>query len=276
MGCRKLLCPSLEVERPRLFVPGRFPARKKLWPFHRQVEPYAAVAHVHTDTTGTTASSGATIVITTPTGALSTEIVLAVFGSNETGAVVSPTVSTPAGWTRIGPAGGVEKHTTNGVYTTAFWALGNVSGKTFTLVGDTGQSVSWVCVGFSGVDTTTAIDVADATGNSADGAASLTVNSVTIATTNAWECLIAADWLGGVYTATGFTVSPSSVVNCAMALLYNTTPKATGATGTVTLNDSAASTGQTIVGLSFALRSAGFIAPPPFMVSQAVHRASRW
>jgi hypothetical protein len=219
------------------------------------------------------ASAAATETITKPTGTASTDILVIAFGTDK-GSNVAQTITPPSGWTRIG----AQVSQTNGasqiVLLDAFWSLGSNASLGF------GNSVSgaavqqgWVCGAFTGVDNTTPIDVADGTGNKGTFANTLTVNGVTIVTDQAWDCFAAADWLGGVFSATSFTVAENGHTNASAALLYNTTPKSTGATGTVTFSDTLGGSGTQIMeAIRFALRPAvtATKARPPF------RRRVRW
>jgi hypothetical protein len=182
------------------------------------------------------ATALATETITKPTGTASTDILVIAFGTDK-GSNVAQTITPPSGWTRIG----AQVSQTNGasqiVLLDAFWSLGSNASLGF------GNSASgaavqqgWLCGAFTGVDNTTPIDVAD-NGIKNSAAGTLTVTGVTIVTANAWDCMAAADWSGGVFSATSFTVAENGHTNASAALLYNQTPKSTGATGTATLSD---------------------------------------
>lgn len=218
-----------------------------------------AIAHVHTDTSGDIASTTATTTITTPTGSAATDVLIAVFGDDVAGGTQN-TPSAPAGWTLIG-AQVTATSGVNHIGVTAFWALGNVSNKGFTNNHTAGQQ-GWVCAAFSGVDNTTPIDVTG-TGTTSTGASSVTANAVTIATANAWEVIAACDWLGKVgFTATSFTETHNTAANASVSFLYNTTPKSTGSTGTVVVNNSDGTTASEIMAcLPFALRPAASGSP---------------
>ena len=218
-----------------------------------------AIDHVSTDTTAD-AGAGATIVLTLPTGLTSSNVCILTLASADPSAGVGD-FTAPSGWTSINTQ--ITQFAGGGVGVHMWWCLGNNANLTFTKSG----AVTWygaTIAAFSGVNTTTPID-ATGTQNSNTGASSLTVNSVTIATNNAWEIFGCADWLDGTFTATGFTVSQTfGASGACCGLLYNQTPKSTGSTGTVTLNDSAGTSGQLIIASPFALRptSSGVAATP--------------
>jgi hypothetical protein len=218
------------------------------------------------------ATALATETITKPTGTASTDILVIAFGTDK-GSNVAQTITPPSGWTRIG----AQVSQTNGasqiVLLDAFWSLGSNASLGF------GNSASgaavqqgWSCGAFTGVDNTTPIDVADGTGNKNTATGTLTVNGVTIVTANAWDCMAAADWSGGVFSATSFTVAENGHTNASAGLLYNTTPKSTGATGTATLSDTLGTSTQILEAIRFALRPAATAtkAPPTY------RRRVRW
>jgi hypothetical protein len=201
------------------------------------------------------ASATATVTITKPTGFASTDVLIAVFGTSKS-SNVAHTITAPAGWTRIAAQVSQTNGTAEIILLDVFWALGSVVGLGFTN-STTGGGVQqgWLCAAFTGVDTTTPIDVAVVAGDKNTASATLTVSAITIATTNAWDCIAAADWLGGVFTVTSFTVAENGHTNASAALCYNTTPKSTGTTGTATLN-STAGANQILEDIRFALRPA--------------------
>jgi hypothetical protein len=199
----------------------------------------------------------ATTTISKPTGTGNTGVLVVVFGTDQSGTPGS--ITPPAGWTAIFTNVLVVVGST-GVRLSGYWALGSVANLGFTN-SSTGDQQGWVCREFTGVNNTTPIDVVDNGGtNHNTGSASLTVNSVTVATANAWELIAFASWLGGTNSATGFTaaqnVATPPATNADATLLHNPTPKGTGATGTVVVTSSSAATGQILIGVPFALRPA--------------------
>jgi hypothetical protein len=202
------------------------------------------------------ASIGATTTITLPTGTTATDIVIAIFATDSGGNNAQRTVANPAGWTNIFTE--FVAGATNGVSLHGAWALGNVASKTFTN-GASGLQQGVIVVGFTGVDNTTPIDATGAT-NSSTGATTDTANAVTIATDQAWHLIAFASWLGATNSAPSFTaiqnVASPPATNADATLLYNTTPKATGSTGTVVVTSSASATGQILLAAPFALRPA--------------------
>lgn len=213
-----------------------------------------AIAHVHTDTTGDLNAPGATFALTLPTGGLSSEIcILALASSRSTGSPVG-TWSLGAGWTSMFAAFS-QNQTVGTLGLQAFWSLANNANLTATKSG-TVDFAGWVAVDFSGVDTTTPIDVTPNTQGNA-GAASLTVASVTIITNQAWDLIIGCDWNSGVFTITNFTVSENAHVDEATGVCYNTTPKSVGATGTASFVSSASGSGQALAAARAALRPTG-------------------
>jgi hypothetical protein len=202
------------------------------------------------------ASITATTTITKPTGTANTDILIAIFATDSGGNNTQRTVTNPTGWTNIFTE--FVAGATNGVSLHGAWAKGDVASLGFTN-GATGLQQGVVVVGFTGVDNTTSID-ATGTTNSSTGATTDTANAVTIATLNAWELIAFASWNGGTNSATGFTavqnVASPPAPNADATLLYNTTPKATGSTGTVVVTSTGSATGQILLAAPFALRPA--------------------
>jgi hypothetical protein len=209
------------------------------------------------------ASPGATTTITLPAGVASTDVVVAVFGSIRT-AITSPNdITPPAGWTIIAATISANDGSSE-VSLHAFWALGSVAALGFTNTQTTGLSQDWVCAAFTGVDTTTPIDVA---GTAVSGGASVTCGSITIATANAWELIAATDVHKHALTSSGFSSASSAGTNALAALFYNTTPNATGATGTQNVAIGVSDPAEKTLGLPFALRL--YVPPDPYMVLYA-------
>lgn len=210
-----------------------------------------AISKTLTNSSGSVAAP-ATLNVTKPSGGTpgATDILILTIGGGASAIIGSYTA--PAGWTSIGTT-----NTNNGgnrTYVQTWWALGNVALLGFTKSG-TVTDCGWVMVNFAGVDTSTPID-ATATPNSSTAATTLVTNAVTIVTSQAWHLIGVSDWLGGAYSASGFTVAASPSTNEQAGTLYNTTPKSVGSTGTVTVTAGAVSTGQSILGVPFALRPA--------------------
>jgi hypothetical protein len=213
-----------------------------------------AIAHALTDTTGDLASLTATTTVTKPVGANSSHrLVLTV--ANDTGAGTANVLTPPAGWTRIGStvsAGGTQ------IRLDVFHAAGDVANLGFSN-SQTGSSYQqgWVCSAYTGVDATTPVDVVG-TANSNTGAATLATNGFTPASTGAAHLVAFCDWIGGTYSATGYTVSQNAHANAGAGLLYNLTALTGGvAEPGVTVGDSQPTTGQVLAALPFALRLAG-------------------
>ena len=210
-----------------------------------------AIAHSGVDQKASIGSITATTTITLAS-TTSTDVNVVIFGNNHSATTGVNAVTAPSGWSAIFTGFTETDGSSLEISLYGFWAFGNVANKGFSN-SVTGDSQGWVCVAFSGVDQGTPIDAVSGTNNVATGVTSITVSSVTIVTANAWELIGAVDWQTGTFSATGYT-DVQSTTNCAGALLYNTTPKTTGPTATVTLNDSIAS--NTICAKAFALRPA--------------------
>lgn len=221
-----------------------------------------------------TAQGTNTVTITKPTGTASTDILVAVFAVDLGG--TPGTIATPSGWTAI--AASVPNST---IRLYGFWSLGSNATLGFGHTqGSFADDVGWVCVGFTGVDNTTPID-ATGTTNTSTGSATLVTNAVTVATANAWHCIAVCDWNAGAgeFSASGFTPKQNAATHAISALLYNTTPKSTGSTGTATITSATGASGQLFAGMPFALRPAGgaaFLPNPRFPARQSVHRSNTY
>jgi hypothetical protein len=213
-----------------------------------------AVAHALTDTTGDIGSLTTSTVITKPTGANSSHRLVLVV-ADDTSAATANVLTPPAGWTRVGStvsASGAQ------LRLNVFHAPGDVAGLTFTnSQTGTNYQQGWVCAAYTGVDATTPVDVAG-TANSNTGAATLATNGFTPASTGAVHLIAFCDWIGGTYSATGYTVSQNAHANAGAGLLYSLTALTGGvAEPGVTVGDSQPATGQVLAALPFALRLAG-------------------
>lgn len=212
------------------------------------------------------AGAAGNVVLSKPTGFASTDILIASFGGGRGTASSWLAVTAPAGWTRVGAAQVQGTVTAQSVGLDVFWALGSVASVTFTNAAFGGTyDLGWVCLAFTGVDNTTPID-ATGTGNAATGAASITSNAVTVVTSQAWHAAGLASWIGGTWSATGFTLKQNAGVNEDASAAYNVTPKSVGSTGTVSFSTTGGATGQILCAQPFALRPSGAAAtsdPPP-------------
>jgi hypothetical protein len=220
-----------------------------------------------------TAQTTGTKTVTLPSGTVGTDVVIVAWGLDDNN-TSAPTIIAPAGWTAVDTSIRTAVGSKN-ITLYAFWALGGVANLGFTCTVLTSSiDLGWVCVGFTGVNNTTPIDAVGGT-NSSTGATTLTTNAVTVATDQAWHAIAFCDWLGGgtdTFSATGFTAKQNGGAHATAALLYNTTPKSTGSTGTVVVTSSDAAANQIENGMPFALRPAGAAtkAPPPY------RRPRRW
>jgi hypothetical protein len=195
--------------------------------------------------------NGVNFAITKPAGTLNTDLLVVVLshGGN--------TMTTPTGWTAIALNIGSTSRKQS-----AFWAPGSVTNLTMSGTSG-GYNTGWVCDGYTGVDATTPIDATGTTSTST-GAATLTANAVTIVTAQAWHAIGSKAWNAGTLTAPNFTTQDNGGASASQATyqLYNTTGKATGSTGTVTLTASGATSGQDLSAIPFALRPAAAVAGP--------------
>lgn len=222
-----------------------------------------SVAKVHTNTSANIASAGATQAVTIPTGSGSGEIAILAVGCGRFAAAAG-SYTAPAAWTQIGgifDANNGNNHVSGQV----FWALGSTAGASLTLTkSGSVDTMGWVCVTFSGVDLTTPVD-ATGTANSGTGATTLTTNAVTVTAQGdqGWHLIGFFDWFGNTVTAPSFTVAPNGLTNESANLLYNTTPKSPGSTGTVIITGTTAG-GQVMIGIPFVLRPASATADQPY------------
>lgn len=152
-----------------------------------------------------------------------------------------------------------------------FWSLGSNTNLTFTKSGSV-VDVGWVCLGFTGVDNTTPIDATGTTSSNTgtSGTVSLTVNAVTVATSQAWEVFCYTPWNSGTITVTP-TATFNNVVNAAANeqanCFYNPTALGTGSTGTVATSIPFGSATQGVAAMPFALRPAGGAAATSYPAS---------
>lgn len=208
------------------------------------------------NTSADIASAGATFNSTMPSGAgASSIVVFTVSFANDTGTAIG-SWTPPTGWTEIGTRSFISG-TTKPIGTQSFWSLGNNTNLTWTKSGSV-KYVGWVAVNYTGVDLTTPID---ATGTNANntGSNTLTTNAVTIATDQAWHLIAAHDWnvAGGTFSATSFTTVQSPGPDESACLMYNTTPKGVGSTGTVVITATGGTAANNaITAQSYALRPA--------------------
>lgn len=205
---------------------------------------------------GDLASPGGTTTIAMPTGSVGTDVVVAIFGSSRI-AIANPNVVTPpAGWTSIASSitdnNGVDEVTLHG-----FWSLGNNASLDFSNSQTLTLNQGWVALGFTGVDNGNPID-STGTPNSNSGSASLVTNAINIVVANSWHCIGFADWLKQTFNASSFTnvENGAPATNQMAGCFYNTTPKAVGSTGTVSISYAASGTSEVIVAMPFALRPA--------------------
>lgn len=208
------------------------------------------------DSSGDIAGAGATTIITKPAGTIATDILIATFTSNRV-AIISPNVVTPpAGWVRVG----TELTANNGVgevTLSVFVALGSVAALNFSNSQTVTLNQGWACSAFTGVDLGTPIDVTGTANNSTGGAADVS-NSITIVTPNSWDLRAVADIGSHLFsTPAGYTQNANAAANASASLMYNTTPKAAGATGTVTIGIGVSDATDCIAVQPFALRPAG-------------------
>jgi len=220
-----------------------------------------AIAHV-ADSSADLNAPGGTTTIALPAGSTGARVVVVAFGSTRNSTTNPNVVSAPAGWNAIG-SGFSANDGTNEVSLYGFWALGSVAALGFTNSQTSGLKQGWAAALFSGVDLSTPIDVV---GTGATGSAGLNAASITIVTANAWDVVLTADLNHHEVTGTGLTAADNGATpaNASAGVLYNTTPKSTGATGTQNVGISVSDPGDIVAALRFALRPAG--PPRPHMM----------
>lgn len=213
-----------------------------------------AIAKILTNSSGDVATPPATLNVTKPTGGTpgALDILILCIGSGFAGTVGS--YSAPAGWTLIGQLLN-QANGTGHISQQLWWATGNVANLGFTISGAM-TSLGWVMACFSGCDSASPIDATGTPNSRITDGTTLVTNAVTVVTDQAWHAIGFGSWLGGTNSAPGFTVAQNAVPasNEDSTILYNTTPKSVGSTGTVTVTSSAGSAGQVLVGIPFALR----------------------
>lgn len=232
-----------------------------------------AIAVSGTFSSGDLHPTPATATITKPTSPApdGNSILVVSFGTG--GNTSSNTVTPPAGWTSIFTKVTVTRAGIAIIDVQAFWALGNVAALGFAN-SQTASDQGWVCVAYTGCDLTTPIDATGTGSTSITNTSTITANAVTVATDQAWHVISLASWIGGTWSATSFTAKQNAHVNEDATLIYNTTPKSTGSTGTVSCTTTGSSTNQVMCAAPFALRPAASAtkAPPPFHRSQRFFR----
>ncbi len=233
-----------------------------------------AIAHIATDSGADTASpSPNPLVVTKPTGVTldATHILVLTIATGASAATPDQYSTAPTGWTSIGSLTN-QANGSDHVSAWMYWSLGNNATLSFTRTGSVGSTVGWRMAAYSGCDTTTPIDATGTPNSSVTNGTTLTTNLVTIATDQAWHLIGVGDWTGGGFTATSFTASNNAnpATNQYAGILYNTTPKAVGSTGTVVITTSSSGTGEAIIGIPFALRPAASAAGP--ILEDLMHR----
>jgi RHS repeat-associated protein len=150
----------------------------------------AAVAAANAVTSGGTGTityrasstqSGSTtsVAVATPTGSVSNDQLLAAISAKDVVGSTTTTMTPPSGWTAV------ANSTVTGVHTWVYrhtYATGDSASWTFTLNNTTPWSAT--VSGYSGVDTTTPVDVAATTSTNSTASTSHTAPSVTTVTAN--------------------------------------------------------------------------------------------
>lgn len=204
--------------------------------------------------TGLDVSNPSTLSISQPSGSVSSDIVLLGLFTKVTSGGSYDTWSAPSGWNQLsGSPWEITLGGSNFYSFQAFWASGNVNySQTFSKVGTNSCSVGAVCEAWQNVNPSNPINVIGPSGE--QSGTSISVSSITTTVDGCREIILAGDFGGGQFSATGFTKveNSTSVINQSCALLYATgVTSPAGATGPVTLNDS---TTSAIMVVPFALQ----------------------
>jgi hypothetical protein len=188
-------------------------------------------------------------IVTIPAGVQTGDLMIVAWSNTSVGATLTP----PSGWTSIALAA-----SGSGMKLQTCYRVAQAGDTTWTFTATGGNATTGIALlTFTGQDPTTPIDVAGVGVGVASGSA--TAGAITIVTANAWELITYAGNPGGAASATSFTDLSNTAATVEADVLYNTTPKSTGSTGTVVVSGFA---GPKAI-LPFAIRPA----PPPATMS---------
>ena len=126
-------------------------------------------------------SQPATITPTAPAGTVSTDVVITIVAVSDVAAV---TITPPSGWTLVTGSSTVYGSGAVQGRIAAYWALGSATFGAYTINNSDGVGVAF-CLGYTGVDNTTPIDV-DAAGQSNASSTTGTAPSITTVNDNCW------------------------------------------------------------------------------------------
>jgi hypothetical protein len=275
MGCRRLdrdedwvwhARAKMYVPAPRRLIRPQF--TPVVWPRIYEPPQMALAARTVNGSAGNdeTGISG-NLVVSFGSAVASTDIVALFVGTNN-GGTISTTYAAPAGWTAILAAASTTVGATC-AWLAGWLAYGNVANKTFTrTAGSGGEGRGWVTQAFTGGDQSTNLDAAGATVTNT-AANSIVAASYNTVTTGAIPIIGAVNWnTGATFSATGYTLvlNVASPANIKVGLLYaNSAISPAGATGAVTVNDSAAAASNLLVIMPGSIRPDAAVAPPQFM-----------
>jgi len=165
-------------------------------------------------------------------------------------------INTPAGWTLINTRTGWNSGDPQ--YTTAlYYKVAGASEGAVSMTTAASSYLDAVTAGFTGVDTTTPIDVAG-TWSADQSGSTVTIPSITTLTANAWWVSIGVDAVGQLNASSfpaGWTQRARTSITIAMYVVNTKALTAAGATGTATYSRTGAS--QTHILLGLALRESG-------------------
>jgi hypothetical protein len=203
-------------------------------------------------------ASAGTVTVVKPTGTLSTDVVLLVFGIGQPTAQTSITYSAPAGWNALAGSPSVFDSGGNGKFGVyVWWAFGNVNfANVFTqTAGSNSFALGVVCMSFSGCDQTNPVNVTGTFQNNTNSA-TISVNAITTTIDRCLEVIMGTGGGAGgtTWSATGFTdIANAGAQQVTNGLYANavTTPK--GSTGAVTVTTTAGSSGQVFLVVAVAL-----------------------
>lgn len=219
-------------------------------------------------TPGTRTTGGTHAVITSFSISLPSfsagDIFVVIMGIN--GATTPLTLAAGTNWVEIGTAGGAS---VSHVRIQAFvCTTPGSAGTSFAVSGGSGtQDIGYVCVPWSGVDTTTPIDSTGTAGTSTSNA-NVTVGPDTIVNSGSLMCGGVVDWNAGSTfstnsgSATTYLLDNGSPVNfvatCQCAQWYK---NATDDGASFSIHDNAGATGNFLAAICWALKPAGAAFP---------------
>lgn len=205
-----------------------------------------------------------TLTVTLPASTAQNDLMLMIASSTLGGA---PTPSTPSGWTVID----TKSAWLSGSVTTVlmYKVAGAAEGSASIDTGATSSFLDAVIVGFTGVDTTTPIDVTG-TWAAQVNSATVTVPAITTVTANAWWLTLACDGAAQVNSSSkpsGWTqrLLGTSATTGVMFVASSVLVASAGATSATSYSRTGSSAGLVPIGI--AIRESGATPPSSFVPS---------